>query len=141
MIPDHFVCLVSRDHPCIDTRLSRKQFESALQIDVVTRGTGHWLLYKALEDAKVARRGAVRVPSFLGLTQIVAHSDWFALVPARLGKTLSKEADVKILAAPIKLPSYIVKQYWHERYHRNPANIWFRTMVAELLRDGRKRPR
>ena len=141
LLSDHFVCMVSRDHPRIGTRLSRKQFESELQIDVITRGTGHWLLYKALEDAQVARRVAVRVPSFLGLTQIVAHSDLLALVPARLGKILSKEGDVKILAAPIKLPSYVVKHYWHERYHRDPANIWFRGLIVALLQQSPKRLR
>jgi len=139
LLADHFVCMVSRDHPRIGTRLTRKQFETESQIDVVTRGTGHWLLYKALEDARIARRVAVRVPSFLGLAQIVAHTNLLALVPARLGKILSKEGDVRTLASPIKLPSYDVKQYWHERYHRDPANIWFRGMIFDLLRERRKR--
>jgi DNA-binding transcriptional LysR family regulator len=137
LLEDQFACMVSRDHPRIGARLTRKQFESEAQIDVVTRGTGHWLLYKALEDAAVTRRVAVRVPSFLGLAQIVAHSDLLALVPARLGAILAKEGNVKVLAAPIGLPSYLVKQYWHERYHRDPANMWLRSMISGLFRERR----
>lgn len=139
LLQDHFVCMVSRNHPRIGTRLTQRQFETEPQIDVVTRGTGHWLLYKALEDAKVERRVAARVPSFLGLAQIVSHSNLLALVPARLGKLLSGEANVKTLAAPIKLPSYTVKQYWHERFHRDPANIWLRGLISDLYRELRKR--
>jgi DNA-binding transcriptional LysR family regulator len=139
LVQDHFVCMVSRDHPRIGPRLTRRQFEAELQIDVVTRGTGHWLLYKALEDARVARHVAVRVPSFLGLAQIVSHTNLLALVPARLGQILSKEGNVRTLPAPIRLPSYVVKQYWHERYHRDPANIWFRGLISDLYRELRKR--
>jgi hypothetical protein len=35
---------------------------------------------------------------------------------------MAAEGNVRILAAPIKLPSYTVKQYWHERFHRDAAN-------------------
>jgi len=135
LLEDHFVCMVSRRHPRIRTRLTRKQFEAEEQIDVVTRGTGHWLLYKALEDAAVARRVAVRVPSFLGLAQIVAHTELLALVPARMGKMLERAGPVRTLPAPIRLPSYVVKQYWHERYHRDPGNIWLRGVISALY-DG-----
>lgn len=139
LVQDHFVCMVKRNHPRIGTRLTRKQFEAEPQIDVVSRGTGHWLLYKALEDANVKRCVAARVPSFLGLAQIVSHTNLLALVPARLGKLLTEEADVRTIAAPIKLPSYTVKQYWHERFHRDPANIWLRAVISDLYRELRKR--
>lgn len=138
LVEDHLVCVVSRDHPRIGARMTRRQFATERQIDVVTKGTGHWLLYKALEDAKISRRVAIRVPSFLGLAQIVAHSDLLALVPARLGKIFAQEGTVRALAAPIKLPSYVVKHYWHERYHRDPGNIWFRGLVADVMRERLK---
>lgn len=139
LLQDHFVCMMSRHHPRIGNRVTRKQFEAEPQIDVVTPGTAHWLLYKALEDAKIARRIAARVPSFLGLAQIVSHSNLLALVPARLGKLLSEQANVKTVAAPIKLPSYTVKQYWHERFHRDPGNIWLRGVISDLYRPLGKR--
>jgi DNA-binding transcriptional LysR family regulator len=139
LVEDHFVCVVSRDHPRIGARMTRRQFATERQIDVVTKGTGHWLLlYKALEDAKISRRVAIRVPSFLGLAQIVAHSDLLALVPARLGKIFAQEGNVRALAAPIKLPSYVVKHYWHERYHRDPGNIWLRSLIADVMRERLK---
>jgi DNA-binding transcriptional LysR family regulator len=118
--------------------VTRRQFAAESQIDVVTKGTGHWLLYKALEDARVSRRVTVRVPSFLGLAQIVAHTDLLALVPARLGKSFANDGNVRTLAAPIKLPTYVVKHYWHERYHRDPGNMWFRGVIYDVVRKGLK---
>jgi hypothetical protein len=31
-----------------------------------------------------------------------------------------------------------VKQYWHDRFHRDPGNIWFRRFIAGLYRELRK---
>jgi hypothetical protein len=31
------------------------------------------------------------------------------------------------------LPSYSVKQHWHERFHRDPANGWLRQVMRDLF--------
>jgi hypothetical protein len=47
----------------------------------------------------------------------------------------SSEA-VRFLAIPVDLPSYQVKQHWHERYHADVSNRWLRQMVAALFASG-----
>jgi hypothetical protein len=37
------------------------------------------------------------------------------------------------------VPSFTVKQYWHARFHHDPANRWLREQVAGLLAAGAKR--
>ena len=32
-----------------------------------------------------------------------------------------------------KLPSYQVKQHWHERYHNEPGNMWLRGVMLQLF--------
>jgi hypothetical protein len=85
---------------------------------------------------RISRRVAVRTLFLasprLSLTRLLA------LVPARLGKIFAQEGYVRALAAPIKLPSYVVKHYWHERYHRDPGNIWLRSLIADVMRDRLK---
>ena len=100
---------------------------------VTTSATGHWILDKTLEAKGVARKVAVRLPDFLGLAAIVAGTDLLACVPERLGEVMRQAAKVKLLAPPVELPSYLVKQHWHERYHHDPANRWLRGVVAELF--------
>ena len=128
-----FVCAVSLDHPRITDRLSLEQFVEERHIVVATPATGHWILDKSLDDMKIMRKVAVRLPDFLGLAAIVAGTDLIVSVPEDLGAVMRRAARVKLLTAPVELPSYFVKQHWHERYHHDAGNRWLRGVVAELF--------
>ena len=74
-----------------------------------------------------------RLSSFLSVARIVAHTELLVVVPRILGEVLATQEPVQLLEPPFALPSYAVKQHWHERYHHDPANRWIRALVAELL--------
>ena len=134
LFEEGFICMASQHHPRLNDQMRLEDFLDERHIEVVLpRGTGHWILNKALEEQGITRNVVIRVPSFLGVAGIVAHSDLVAIVPAHLGSILAGEGQTKLLTAPIKLPTYPVKQYWHERYHRDPANQWLRNTVATLF--------
>jgi DNA-binding transcriptional LysR family regulator len=133
LFEEKFVCMVNSNHPRIGARLSRRQFLAESHVAAATPGTGHWILDKSLEDQGIRRRTTVRVPSFLGLAQIVADTELLVLVPIHLGRILAREGNVKILPAPVKLPAYPVRQFWHQRYHRDAGNKWLRGVVAGLF--------
>jgi hypothetical protein len=86
-----------------------------------------------LEAEKIERRIALRLPSFLGIALIVAKTDLLVTVPRRLAEILSGPSEIQVLPSPIKLPSYQVKQHWHERYHSDPGNIWLRGVMWQLF--------
>jgi DNA-binding transcriptional LysR family regulator len=50
---------------------------------------------------------------------------------------MTQVAKVKLLAPPVELPTYAVKQHWHERYHHDPAVRWLRGVFAELFAERR----
>lgn len=134
LFEEKFVCMISASHPRIKERLSKSQFLSEKHIEVaLPRGTGHWILRKALEDQGLVRDVAVRVPSFLGVARIIRHSELIAIVPYHLARLLAEDDEILLVDPPMSLPGYTVKQYWHERYHRDPANRWLRQLVAELF--------
>jgi len=136
LFEERFVCTVRKAHPRLDKKLTRRQFLAEQHIEVVLpRGTGHWILNKALDDQGIERDVALRVPSFLGVASIVTRSDLVALVPVHLGRLLAEGGQVKLLDPPMPLPTYQVRQYWHERYHRDPANQWLRTLVGDLFAE------
>lgn len=134
LFEEGFICMSSQQHPRLRKKVLLEDFLNEQHIEVILpRGTGHWVLSKALEEQGIVRDVVTRVPSFLGVAGIVAHSDLVAIVPAHLGSILAAEGQIKLFAAPITLPTYPVKQYWHERYHRDPANQWFRNTVSMLF--------
>ena len=88
---------------------------------------------KTVELVTPARRIALHVPSYLGVGLIVANTDLLVIVPERVAEILSRENRVKVVACPIALPSYQVKQHWHERYVGDPANMWLRSVISRLF--------
>lgn len=133
LFTEYYVCLVRKDHPRIKRKLTLERFVRESHVAVKTSGTAHWILDKAIDDAGITRRVSLWVPSFLGLAQIVARTDLLALAPIHLARILFNDTSVRFLDVPFSLPSYVVRQYWHERYHRDAGNQWLREVLADVL--------
>jgi DNA-binding transcriptional LysR family regulator len=133
LFTEHYACIAREGHPRIGRSLTVQQFLGEAHVAVVAPGTGYWLLDKALANQGIERSIKVRVPSFLGLAQIIASTDLLAVVPARLAQSFSLDGKIKALKIPVPTPSYEVKQYWHERYHHDPANCWVRQVIFDAF--------
>lgn len=135
LFSEHYVCLARINHPRIKRKLSRTQFLHEQHVSVMTSGTAHWMLDKAIEDAGLSRKIAVWVPSFLALEEVIMKTDLIALAPIHLASLIAAHGSIKFLEVPFELPSYMVRQYWHDRYHKDAGCRWLRAVVAELFQD------
>ena len=79
----------------------------------------------------------MRAAHSMGMTSIVSSTDLLVIVPSRLAAACSELADVSILALPVEIPRFQIKQHWHERFHHEPGNRWLRSVVADLFQDRR----
>lgn len=131
LFDEGFACIVARDHPRIVDGMTAAQLQQEKYVKVLVSATAHSIVDKILVRKGVHRVFAVSVPSFLGLGQMVASSHFVAIVPLRLGAIFAAQSAVKIVSLPVKFPSYVVNQYWHDRYHRDPGNVWLRSLVHE----------
>ena len=128
-----FVCLAALDHPRVRDKPGRRAFLAESHIVVTTSGTGHAIVDKVFAREGYERRVALRVPSFLGVARLVARTELLVIVPRRLGEALAQQERVRLLAPPVALPPFAVKQHWHERFHADAGNAWLRKTIAELL--------
>ena len=117
----------------------RQAFLAEGHIVVTTTGTGHAMVETVLAQKKMQRRVVLKVPSFLGVARLVASTELLVIVPRRLGEALALQERVRVFEPPVALPSFAVKQHWHERFHADPANAWLRKTLAELLGAPRSR--
>ena len=131
-----FVCLAAASHPRIRNRLGRRAFQAEAHIVVTTSGTGHSIVDKTLARHGIERRVALRLPSFLGVARIVARTELLVIVPRVLGDTLATQEPIQLLEPPVPLPSYSVKQHWHDRFHADAGNMWLRRSIGELFGGG-----
>jgi DNA-binding transcriptional LysR family regulator len=135
LFESEYACVVRKDHPAIGSRLTLKQFKTARHILVSPKGAVHHgtVIEKALSRRDVAARIAVEVSHFNGVAALVNSSDMIATIPRGLAATMKQLANVKVLAPPIQLPKFVVSLYWHERFHREPANLWLRNIYLSLF--------
>ena len=130
---DRFVCAVRTGHPEVDADLTLEMFERESHLMVATSGTEHGVVERTLEATRIQRKIGLRVPSFLGLAPILMGTDLLAIVPEQLGRYFASSGKIKLLTLPFSIAPYYILQHWHERYNHDPANIWFRGLIAELF--------
>lgn len=130
-----YACVMRADHPTIGSRLTLNQFKAAQHILVNPRGAAHHgqIIERALLRREVSARIAVEISHFNALAALITNSDLIATVPNLLAETMKQFAHIKILSPPISLPKFTVSLYWHERFHRDPGNIWLRTLYLRLF--------
>ncbi len=138
LFQDRFVCAMRSDHPRVDRSLTVEQFEAESHVAVTTSGTGHSIVEETLEAKRIRREVGVRVPSFIGLGPILANTDLIAILPEQLGMFFAQAGRIKLVEVPFEIPSYYIYQLWHERMRHDPANRWFRKVIAELFMNKKE---
>lgn len=135
LFSEHYVCLVRADHPLYGDTLSLKEFEKAKHIVTSAKGLGH--IHEQIEKKFYAvcppENIQVVTHNFLACALITENSDCIATVPSSVLKTLGKFSNLRAITPPIKLPTFDVKQYWHERFHKDPANKWIRRTIKDCF--------
>jgi DNA-binding transcriptional LysR family regulator len=138
LFAQNFVCLAAKSHPRIGDKLTVEKFQAESHIVVTTSGTGHAIVDKTIAARGIKRNIALSTASYLGVARIVAQTELLVIVPERLGNTFASQENIKLMAPPFKLPSFAVKQHWHERFHADPGSIWLRRTFAELFADAKR---
>jgi len=133
LFDQHFVCLVAKHHPRVRDSLGLEAMTGEGHVMVRSSGTGHAIVDNTLAGAGIGRRVVLQLPSFLGVARIVAQTGLLAIVPYRYGASMTASEEVRMLPVPLELPSFQVKQHWHERYHADSSNRWLRQTIAELF--------
>lgn len=132
-----YACVSRIDHPYIKERLTLKQFIAAEHILVAPdsafphAGNVEQILRKRTINARIA----VRVAHFHAVLALIACTDLIAVIPARLAVSMKRSANIAMFPTPVPFPRIRVSLYWHERFHREPANAWLRDLFIELLKE------
>jgi DNA-binding transcriptional LysR family regulator len=133
---DGYVTVVRKGHPKIPAVRSRAGFLAQRHILITASETGHAahgtaqrVLAAQIPPANIM----LRVPSFIAGAIVAAETDGLTTLPANLAKRLAGPLGLAAFETPIALPRIEITQYWHERYHRDPAHRWFRSITSELF--------
>lgn len=132
---DLFVCFLRKGHPDAK-KLTLARFTALSHALVSPTGEGPGFVDQRLAARGLARRVALRVPSFLTALAIVARSDLVLTAPQALARLISREHAAVVVAPPLALPKHAVTLVWHERFTNDAGHRWFRDCVAEVARSA-----
>lgn len=127
------VCIVRRDHPRIHATLSLRQFVDTPHILAATIAGANRIIDRELQRRGLRRRVALEVPYLLAVPNIIAESDYVAMVPTELAELSQRVAAVRILKMPMKSPEIVIRQYWHRRVHAEADSRWLRATIQAVL--------
>jgi len=51
-----------------------------------------------------------------------------------LAEKLAQYYPLVLKPVPLQLPTFEIALYWHDRFHRDPANQWLRELIADTYR-------
>jgi DNA-binding transcriptional LysR family regulator len=133
---DGYASVVRRGHPRSAEARARRGFLAEQHILVTASETGH---AAHLETQRVLTRAIapshilLQVPSFVAGAIVASQTDGVATLPANLATILAEPLGMSVFRTPISLPRVEISQYWHERYHRDPAHRWLRSVTLALF--------
>jgi DNA-binding transcriptional LysR family regulator len=135
LMDETLACIVRADHPLIDKRISRKQYEQLKHVNMLPPGRLRVGLFQALERQKLRREVAVSVTHFLAIPEMVAVTDYCATLPSLICRRLAHDPRLKVIPAPVDLGTFPVQMGWHARYRHDPAHSWLRSLISEVAQE------
>lgn len=131
LFDERYVLIGRRNHPRLRRHMTIDAFVRLEHVVVSLRGGD----FATPVDATLAtlghrRRVVLSAASFLVVPELVACSDFVALVPERL---VRGRMDVRVVACPFPVDGFTVGMVWHARNHTHGGQRWLRERVAALI--------
>ena len=129
LFQDDFVCLVAKNNPVLEQTFTLEHYLGLKHCLITISGFGPGIV--DLEPAKhnVQREVVVRIPQFLSVSHLIAHSELIVTLPRKLGVILCQQGDLRLLEVPLSIKPFPVFLYWHIKNQTNPTHQWIRQTV------------
>jgi DNA-binding transcriptional LysR family regulator len=135
LLTEGFTCLVRRDHPTVEARLTLKQYLALEHVQVAPLGQPGSHIDHVLTRRGKSRRIARVVPYLLSAMQLVAISDYVLTASAMLAQQLAGPFGLRGLPPPLRLRPFAVSVLWHPRLEGDPAHAWLRGCLVRAARE------
>jgi DNA-binding transcriptional LysR family regulator len=130
-----YVCLCREGHPITRSEMTQALFCQYGHVRIVAASTGHGEVDTYMQRAGLVRDIRLEVPHFVAVGHILQNTDLIATVPERFATSCVGPFGLTTVPLPLPLPEIAINLFWHTRFNRDPANIWFRNLMFELFSD------
>jgi DNA-binding transcriptional LysR family regulator len=128
LFDERYLLIGRRHHPRLRPHITVEEFAELEHVIVSLRGGDFDTPLDSALAALGRRRNVVlSASSFLFVPEIIAHSDFVALVPERL--VLDRTDKLMLIECPFPVEGFAVGMVWHERSHGHSGHRWVRDAV------------
>ena len=131
--PIHSRCLMRRDHPLAQGRLTLKRFLSARHLDVCLPGMTMPLYDNLLAAHGIRRNLIITLNHYTQALAVLAATDYIAVLPVSLLDLSAYAGQLCQREPPIAMPERPLGLIWHQRHESSPPHVWLRQVLAELF--------
>lgn len=82
-----------------------------------------------------SRRMEVMLPDFSSVPNMLVGTNLVATMHGRLARLYARHLPLRLLPVPIEFPVLSEMMQWHRHFHRDPALIWFRSILHECVAE------
>jgi DNA-binding transcriptional LysR family regulator len=136
LFDEQYVGIARAQHPLTEQLNTLDGYLRCVHCCVTPRGPAIGRIEAALAALSPLRKVRLRLPDYLSVPSLVAGSDLVAAVPATLVANHPARDLLKVFTLPITDAEFTVVQYWHPRVHEDPANMWLRRTVGDVMPLG-----
>ncbi len=135
LFDERYVLIGRRDHPRLRRKISVAQFAQLEHVIVSLRGADFVTpVDNALAALGHTRNVVLSAASFLFVPEIVAGSDFVALVPELLVRDRGDR--LLLVEPPFPVKGFAVGMVWHERGHGHAGQRWVREAIVSMINSG-----
>lgn len=133
LLEERFLCLVRKDHPLVRDALTLDTFLGLSHILVTPRGRPGSFVDTVLAERGLSRTVALRIPQYMVVPELIAETEMVVTLPERVAMWGAQHCNLKVLEPPLPLPTFSTRILWHARKHLDPALVYLRSVVIELM--------
>lgn len=131
----NYACLFDGKRLRIKAPISLESYLSLPHVLTSFSGEREGVVDVALAKLGLRRRVLVATANFSSIAFYLLHSDVIATLPEYAADSFSRVLGLTSCPVPLNLPDFSLSMVWHVRLHHDPGHSWFRTIVAELIRE------
>lgn len=127
------VCIIRGDHPLACAELTVETYAQAEHVGLLGLGHAQRRIEQSIADLGISRQVVYRSRNFVSIPFMVQATDLIATIPKMLAVVYAPILNIKICKPPFEIAPIQIRQYWTERQHRDPGQVWLRRVVSDLF--------
>jgi len=134
IMPERFVCLVSRSHPFRKKSFTLAQYFAEKHIILEVEPGQQTLVDRPLSSLGKRRKAALRLPFYVLALDAVENTSLVLTIPERLAIRRMNPLKTRLVEAPEEIPPYHQSMSWPDRLNEDPLHSWFRDCLRAASR-------